>query len=76
MMIRMLAALGLLSALLATNARAQQDEAKIKQGGTGPVPMSTLLADLKASAPQTRTTAIAPRFFGVSRATRASNGPG
>ena len=57
MMIRMLAALGLLSALLATNARAQQDEAKIKQGGTGPVPMSTLLADLKASAPQTRNAA-------------------
>jgi len=56
MMIRMLAALGLLSVLLATNARAQ-DEAKIKQGGTGKVPMSTLLADLKASAPQTRNAA-------------------
>jgi HEAT repeat protein len=56
MMTRMLAALGLLSALLATNARAQ-DEAKIKQGGTGPVPMSTLLTDLKAAAPQTRNAA-------------------
>ena len=56
MMTRMLAALGLLSVLLATNARAQ-DEAKIKQGGSGPVPMSTLLADLKSAAPQTRNAA-------------------
>jgi HEAT repeat protein len=56
MMTRMLAALGLLGALLTTNARAQES-AQIKQGGTGPVPMSTLLADLKASAPQTRNAA-------------------
>jgi HEAT repeat protein len=66
MMIRMLAALGLLSALLATNARAQ-DEANIKQGGSGPVPMSTLLADLKSAAPQTRN-AAAYQLAGMGRA--------
>ena len=56
MLTRMLPALGLVSALLTSGAWAQAS-AQIKQGGSGPVPMSAILADLKASAPQTRNAA-------------------
>jgi HEAT repeat protein len=56
MMTRMLPALGLMSALLTSGAWAQAS-AQIKQGGSGPVPLSAILADLKASAPQTRNAA-------------------
>lgn len=54
MMTRMLATLGVMSALVTTSAASQT---KIKQGGSGPVPISALIADLKGSAPQTRNAA-------------------
>jgi HEAT repeat protein len=54
MMNRMLAALGVMSALATTSAVGQTN---IKQGGAPPLPISALVADLKASAPQTRNAA-------------------
>jgi HEAT repeat protein len=50
---RILGALAVASALLTTVATAQAQTA-IKQGGGPPVPISQLIADLKAAAPYTR----------------------
>jgi HEAT repeat protein len=52
-MTRILSALAVVSALLTTAARGQVESA-IKQGGGPPVPLSELIADLKAQAPYTR----------------------
>ncbi len=50
---RILGALAVVSALLTTAAWGQAESA-IKQGGSPPVPLSQLIADLKAQAPYTR----------------------
>jgi HEAT repeat protein len=50
---RILSALAVASALLTTAAFGQAESA-IKQGGGPPVPLSQLIADLKAQAPYTR----------------------
>jgi HEAT repeat protein len=50
---RILGALAAASALLTTTATAQAQTA-VKQGGGPPVPISQLIADLKAAAPYTR----------------------
>ena len=50
---RILGALAVASALLTTAASGQAESA-IKQGGGPPVPLSQLIADLKAQAPYTR----------------------
>ena len=50
---RILGALAVASALL-TTAAVGQAESAIKQGGGPPVPLSQLIADLKAQAPYTR----------------------
>ena len=53
MITRILGGLGLASALLTTAVTAQAQTA-VKQGGGPPVPISQLIADLKAAAPYTR----------------------
>ena len=50
---RIVGALAVVSALLTTAAWGQAESA-IKQGGSPPVPLSQLIADLKAQAPYTR----------------------